>query len=604
MSGMEVDRLDSDLPMRRQRPPESNPHKVRSVAGPARGETDNLRADLAITKDRLKEQTLNVKAAKQKSYDLGLENQKLHAEFEAVVKQQAEQSALVAFLNEQLASKTKEMTEARELEGQMEAQIFDDQQKIKDIHEKYSAIFPQFVESQKLLMQLNQDVERLSRLMVEKNDEVIQLRFNNLQSQKAPQKKPPPRRGTRASLDQIRYSNTRTIQIPLNAIPVASTPRASNSPSQAKLKPTAALAQMLDTDVATVAPLVEKLQQLLLSDEVSAKVHKVTPKKRKQQKPKSVINNSELKNYLNDILRRATYQSFQVTRAVDFQTHTPADSANVSACEEGLAEPAANVFQWDFGPNYLRSEWNSLMVAKVVDLALQLDQDGEERIAASDVDRDHLENVMLDKLEKYRAEWKAAQPRFDHQRMHLETSEEGRDRAAHTLEQHQLAARSTSSKHRKYTTRQSTIELTINIKTNVRKADDLETWERLLEILERLGEQGMSSEEEDELEVNDAKILVYKVKICVWREPSISDYWRLVDAQTALFKKNHRGPLPAPRIRGMDAQSGIAPAPCGLPKVLYSQEWLKRQTPAYLRMLDVSKEAFALLAAATDRMAI
>ncbi|KAJ7052866.1 hypothetical protein C8F01DRAFT_1169156 [Mycena amicta] len=570
MSGMEVDRLDSDLPMRRQRPPESNPHKVRSVAGPARGETDNLRADLAITKDRLKEQTLNL--------DLGLENQKLHAEFEAVVKQQAEQSALVAFLNEQLASKTKEMTEARELEGQMEAQIFDDQQKIKDIHEKYSAIFPQFVESQKLLMQLNQDVDGL--------------------------KKPPPRRGTRASLDQIRYSNTRTIQIPLNAIPVASTPRASNSPSQAKLKPTAALAQMLDTDVATVAPLVEKLQQLLLSDEVSAKVHKVTPKKRKQQKPKSVINNSELKNYLNDILRRATYQSFQVTRAVDFQTHTPADSANVSACEEGLAEPAANVFQWDFGPNYLRSEWNSLMVAKVVDLALQLDQDGEERIAASDVDREHLENVMLDKLEKYRAEWKAAQPRFDHQRMHLETSEEGRDRAAHTLEQHQLAARSTSSKHRKYTTRQSTIELTINIKTNVRKADDLETWERLLEILERLGEQGMSSEEEDELEVNDAKILVYKVKICVWREPSISDYWRLVDAQTALFKKNHRGPLPAPRIRGMDAQSGIAPAPCGLPKVLYSQEWLKRQTPAYLRMLDVSKEAFALLAAATDRMAI
>ncbi|KAJ7048393.1 hypothetical protein C8F01DRAFT_1191681 [Mycena amicta] len=526
MSGME----------HRQRPPESNPHK----------KTDNLRADLAITK------TLNVKAAKQKSYDLGLENQKLHAD------------ALVAFLNEQLASKTKEMTEARELEGQMEAQIFDDQQKIKDIHEKYSAIFPQF---------LNQDVERLSRLMVEKNDEVIQLRFNNLQSQKAPQKKPPPRRGTRASLDQIRYSNTRTIQIPLNAIPVASTPRASNSPSQAKLKPTAALAQMLDTDVATVAPLVEKLQQLLLSDEVSAKVHKVTPKKRKQQKPKSVINNSELKNYLNDILRRATYQSFQVTRAVDFQTHTPADSANVSACEEGLAEPAANVFQWDFGPNYLRSEWNSLMVAKMA----------KERIAASDVDRDHLENVMLDKLEKYRAEWKAAQPRFDHQRMHLETSEEGRDRAAHTLEQHQLAARSTSSKHRKYTTRQSTIELTINIKTNVRKADDLETWERLLEILERLGEQGMSSEEEDELE------------ICVWREPSISDYWRLVDAQTALFKKNHRGPLPCPQnqrhgraIRDSPSSPGVA-------------EETDSCLPQDARCIE---EAFALLAAATDRMAI
>ncbi|KAJ7473868.1 hypothetical protein B0H11DRAFT_1918683 [Mycena galericulata] len=61
-----------------------------------------------------------------------------------------------------------------------------------------------------------------------------------------------------------------------------------------------------------------------------------------------------------------------------------------------------------------------------------------------------------------------------------------------------------------------------------------------------------------------------------------------------------RGPHAASRVRS--GAPGSSKAPCGLPKSLYNGEWLKKATPAYLKELNVSKEAFGLFVAATDRM--
>ncbi len=121
-------------------------------------------------------------------------------------------------------------------------------------------------------------------------------------------------------------------------------------------------------------------------------------------------------------------------------------------------------------------------------------------------------------------------------------------------------------------------------------------------MVQHLGELGMSSEEEDEIEVEDTKVSIYRVKVCIWREPRVVEYLRFVDAQAGIFKKGQRGPTPAPRIRGH--APGISNAPCGLPESLYKAEWLKKATPAYLKELKVSKEVFGLFVAATDRMAI
>jgi hypothetical protein len=59
----------------------------------------------------------------------------------------------------------------------------------------------------------------LSSIQIQKTDENIQIRaYSYLQSKKTPQRTPPPRRRTRASLDPVRNSGTRTIEIPLDPI--------------------------------------------------------------------------------------------------------------------------------------------------------------------------------------------------------------------------------------------------------------------------------------------------------------------------------------------------------------------------------------------------
>ncbi|KAF7372581.1 hypothetical protein MVEN_00120800 [Mycena venus] len=218
---------------------------------------DNARDKEAFHKDQ-------VLLAKQKSHKLTLENRQLLAQLEAAEKMEAE----------------------HQHEGQMEAQFLGDHAKLQALYHQCNTIVPQLLESQKLLMQRNQDVERLNRLLVQKTDEAIQIRaYSYLQSKKTPQRTPPPRRGTRASLDPARNSGTRTIQIPLDPIPGTKSPSGKSNPkSKAKLAATPAFADLLGTDVATLSGLIGKLEQLLVSDDVTVNVKKATPKKRNKQK--------------------------------------------------------------------------------------------------------------------------------------------------------------------------------------------------------------------------------------------------------------------------------------------------------------------------------
>ncbi|KAJ7456803.1 hypothetical protein B0H11DRAFT_2243966 [Mycena galericulata] len=497
----------------------SSSAKVRAVNGPDREEYENALGDAALYRD----QAVN---AKQKA-------QQLRAQLEAAEKMRADQ---VASLNKAIA-------EMQEHEGQMEAQFLGDQEKLQEIISPLQ----------------HDEVNRLNRLLVQKKDEAIQLRaYSSLQSKKTPQNKPPPRRGTRSSLDPARNSSTRTIHIPLDPIQVTTAPSGTPNPKQkAKLAATPAFADLLGTDVDTLSGLIGKLERFLISDDVTLAQFS---------------------------LRRAIYDKFGVEQASDFHIYNPAEEAKVAACEEGLADPPDDLFQWDFGSGYT-----------VVDAALEVDgEDGD--IAKAGVDRDLLEALIAEKLVRYHGAWKGFQPRFEESQGRMETVREARARGAQYFEQQQLASRSTSSKHRKFENRVQTITVTIEIKKDEGIAGDIETWERLLEMVEHLGEQGMSSEEEDEIEVDNTKVLVYKVKLCIWREPRVVEYLRFVDAQTALFKKNHRlGPPPASRIRS--GVPGSSKAPCGLPESLYNGEWLKKATPTYLKELKVSKEAFGLFVA-------
>lgn len=117
--------------------------------------------------------------AKQKSHKLALENQELLAQLEAAENMKAEQLAFMNAMHQELASKSQALAELRQHEGQMEAQFLVDQQQLHALvrllisHSKtsltlskYNEMVPQLIESQKLLMKRDEDIEQLNRLLV------------------------------------------------------------------------------------------------------------------------------------------------------------------------------------------------------------------------------------------------------------------------------------------------------------------------------------------------------------------------------------------------------------------------------------------------------
>ncbi|KAJ7732858.1 hypothetical protein B0H16DRAFT_1468369 [Mycena metata] len=430
---------------------EPSPTKVRIVGGPQRESYDHAKEMEAYHKEQ-------AALARQKQTQLATENQQIIAQLQAAEKMEAEHAARIKSLQHELHSKSQLIADMQRHEGQLEAQFIGDQEKLRELINHCNTMVPQILETQKLLAQRNDDVKRLNRLLLQKKDEAIQLRaYNYLQGKKnTPPTKPPPRRGTRASLDFVHNSSTRTIEIPLDPVPLARAPLGKANPKpKAKLAATPELANLFGTDVDTLGGVPAALQ------------------------------------------RRAG------AHGDDARGTSPRNAGPRAA-------PAR-------GPKQF-----------------------------------------------------------------LQTSY-----------------------------RIKTITAAIDIKRDKGIAVDIATWERLLEMLELLGEQGMSSEEEDEIEANDKKMIVYMVKLCVRCEPRIVDYLRLVDKQTALFKKRgrdqrdqrgQRGPPPHTRVR--TDVPGSSKVPRGLPMSLYNGEWLKAATPAYVKNLKISKEAFGLFVAAVDRMAI
>ncbi|KAK6988554.1 hypothetical protein R3P38DRAFT_2573262, partial [Favolaschia claudopus] len=296
---------------------------------------------------------------------------------------------------------------------------------------------------------------------------------------------------------------------------------------------------------------------------------------------------------LQRTLRNATYAKFGVAQADDFGLHIPASKDVVAACERGV-DPPEDSSQWDYGPGYTRSRLNDLMINKVVDHAIATDGP-QGKITKNRVDRDFLVGLMYDTMKAYRGIWKKMQPQFNEETEHMETPQEARMRGAQQIQQHQLDTKSTSAKRR------VTVK-TIDIKVLGGRSGDVATWKRLLQMIQLLGVAGMSSEEEDELIVGDLPSKLYRIKLCIWREPRVVDYLRFVDDQTFLDKQTQPGPKAAARIRDPANGPGVALAPRGLPKSLFNSEWLAKVTPGYMKELNISKKAFELFVAATDRM--
>ncbi|KAJ7872875.1 hypothetical protein B0H14DRAFT_3438710 [Mycena olivaceomarginata] len=283
-----------------------------------------------------------------------------------------------------------------------------------------------------------------------------------------------------------------------------------------------------------------------------------------------------------------------VQNAEQFVLTTSASPAEVEACQDSLLLPGAKDFRFDFNEGYRQSRWNNLIIDKIVDYACA-SEDGRR---LHPVPRGWLVDKLRGQMYRAREAWARPQPRCN------ETEEEATVRSNEYREIRAANVRGNSAKARKYHSREQTIQFLIKIKSGT-AAPDLESWKRLLQMLEYLGFEGMSSEEEVEILSGGKRFNVFRVKLCVWRAEDVTNYLQMIDSQGKkldnLKQLQHKGPKPLPRHR--DGTPGASGAPTKLPECLYNAEWIKEmsaRSPVFYEDLQVSKETFHLLATAAN----
>jgi hypothetical protein len=122
-------------------------------------------------------------------------------------------------------------------------------------------------------------------------------------------------------------------------------------------------------------------------------------------------------------------------------------------------------------------------------------------------------------------------------------------------------------------------------------APDTRYWKWLKTVLEKLGEEGMSSEDSEN---GDGFETTYHPRILPWRR-SMDYELQLVDYEHRRVMKTvaRRGAKPAPRKRRAESRVSTRDPVCGLPVALYNEEWLAKQTDLYIeRTLQLSEENF------------
>ncbi|KAK6984616.1 hypothetical protein R3P38DRAFT_2482775, partial [Favolaschia claudopus] len=212
------------------------------------------------------------RAAQQSNLNLAADVDALRGALAAAQATAVEQGRVLSSLQDELNSKHQIILEMQHHEGQMEAQFLADQNKLGQMEALFTAdrehlasmLVNKFTEAQKLLMQRNEDVDRFQRELVIKSDEAIQLRAHSqLQALNTSKKQVPPRRKTRASMGAIVNTGARTIEFPLDPIPMAEVPEPSTeSTSQPLLSATPRLAEVFDGDIDKLDKVLNDFAQL------------------------------------------------------------------------------------------------------------------------------------------------------------------------------------------------------------------------------------------------------------------------------------------------------------------------------------------------------
>ena len=121
---------------------------------------------------------------------------------------------------------------------------------------------------------------------------------------------------------------------------------------------------------------------------------------------------------------------------------------------------------------------------------------------------------------------------------------------------------------------------------------DIRSWEWVREVIDRLGYDGMSSEDSDrKQETSDIK--TYRVRSMPWRR-DLTKIIKLLELERRIDRSVFRpqGSLPVLRTRNPQALASSRPEVRGLPLAFYDEKWYALLTGEQKEDLEVSEENF------------
>ncbi|CAK5275881.1 unnamed protein product [Mycena citricolor] len=476
-------------------------------------------------------------------------------------------------------------------EGHFQSQITRGQEQLASLMDRATSAQTQMTEALAEVVRLQATVHarddvvnRLNAQIHEREDEMeslrLQMRQNDRVQTPAGQ---PKRRAGRVSREFFQPARPSLVELAMDPAPVSS-PSSPTAPPD----PIKKLAAELDMDADLLIKFAQAMNMVNnTTAHINVNAGKSTPRYKASQKSEAKAavapETQELVNKARALMCKMIYEKFGVQQASDFIFHVPATEEEVEVFAQDN-EAAIQRYQWDFSLDYKSSAWNAAVMERLVAEVVRKDSLNMRYIEKGLISAEYLGHIVEELLVRYRGDWKEFKPKWDIERDRMETTAEAIARGKLTLFACRVLSRTINAQHMESD-----------------GAEDIATWKRLLEILNLLGAAGMSEEEESSRSNRGTKTRMYVVKLDIWWEPLVANYMDIINKHTNYFQALHNGTKAAPCQRV--EQAGTGKPLKGLPECLYKSGWLASLSSMELKELKVSKQAFALFVAATNRMA-
>ncbi|KAJ3872661.1 hypothetical protein F5051DRAFT_432843 [Lentinula edodes] len=315
-------------------------------------------------------------------------------------------------------------------------------------------------------------------------------------------------------------------------------------------------------------------------------------KKKEEQSRIGPVDDKKWKQSIREIFK----QFYRVAFANDFMSYQSADPFLVSQYEKGIGDGPDASLPLSLSPGDINSRWNRKVITRFIEALSTLRNETPHRWYLPDVSDLYLRALFLNQVREAQKAWSSAQPKTRYWQdgaLREETMEEVKERIheARPIRLKTVSAR--AFRARKFQRRLETA------KEYAKQHGDIGlVWKKLVEILELLGVDGQSDEEEAVRYTTSGKrVYVIEILLCSWRAADITRYMMLIDEvyeQGKAFTSNKRGSKGQTRERVQrESKRDATPK---LPSSFYDSVWLETQDDWYIEdVLRISPADFQLL---------